>query len=138
MGTGLPDWLVSSPKGFPMLSMGLCRALTPRVTCSGVIYTFVFIYISGINTFCSELLCGVMLPLLLVAPFTVFIMLPKGLTFTSDREGLKKMMWSELAQGELALFERESLLRYAAFKLASKYILFRAARVSFIGDFIFI
>lgn len=73
-----------------------------------------------------------MLPLLLIAPFTLFMMLPRWLPLSADRDerGWKEAMWAELAQGELLLFEREGLMQYTAFKLAAKYLLFHATRVS--------
>lgn len=73
---------------------------------------------------------GLMLPMLLIAPFTLFIMLPKWLPLSTDRDGWKENLYNDLKQGELFLFEREGALQYAAFKLAAKYMLFHATRVS--------
>ncbi|RZF45632.1 hypothetical protein LSTR_LSTR010583 [Laodelphax striatellus] len=72
------------------------------------------------NTFCSQMIHAILLPLLLIAPFTLNAIAPK-LLFDKDS--------SEVKRAEMMLFERESLLARAVFSLTIRYILFQGLRV---------
>lgn len=88
-------------------------------------------FILGINTFCSQILCGITLPLLLIAPFTFYVRFPKFFQ-TCNQQGdlLKTQYRTDLKQGDLYLYEKQSLTQYAIFKLCAKYILYHSTRVS--------
>nr|CAI5833623.1 unnamed protein product [Callosobruchus analis] len=75
-----------------------------------------------INTFCSQIVMGVLLPLVLIAPFMVFVMIPSVM-------GKKMEFQSAAARGEVVLFENDTLMVSSMFVLACKYILGHAIRV---------
>ncbi|XP_075215496.1 phosphatidylinositol glycan anchor biosynthesis class O [Lycorma delicatula] len=72
------------------------------------------------NTFCSQMVHALLLPMLLIAPFTLHAVAPK---LAIDRDP------AEVKRGELLIFERESVLVRALFSLAIRYILFQGLRV---------
>ncbi|KAF7995365.1 hypothetical protein HCN44_006472 [Aphidius gifuensis] len=75
----------------------------------------------GINTFGSSIILGITLPLLVIAPFTIFVMIPKiaKLKFKAD---------NDMKRGELVLFDKESSFHHSIFVVCVKYILFHAFR----------
>ncbi|XP_072391039.1 GPI ethanolamine phosphate transferase 3 isoform X1 [Diabrotica undecimpunctata] len=75
-----------------------------------------------LNTFCSYILMGVLLPLLLITPFTVFVMIPS----VCEK---KQEFRLEASRGEVILFEKDRLMLTSMFSLAAKYILGHAIRV---------
>lgn len=75
----------------------------------------------GINTFGSHIMFGLTIPLLLIAPFTLYIMFP-NLFRSDDRK--------EMRRGELILYERDGSLLSGVFILSCKYIIFYGIRVS--------
>lgn len=84
-------------------------------------YSFV---ISGINTYGSHIIMGVLVPLLVIAPFTVCCTYPTlaKLKFHPDYD---------LTRGERILLEQDSAFRNAVFTVLMKYVLFHGTRVSF-------
>lgn len=82
--------------------------------------------ITGINTFGSHIILGATLPLLVIVPFTFYLVFPN----------LAKAKFSEndMKRGELLLFEQDSMFHAAIFSVAGKYILLHAIRVSNIFD----
>lgn len=83
-------------------------------------------YISGalilINTFAANILMGFLLPLLVIAPFNIFVMLPSTI---SKRKGFEVVS----QRGEVVLFERDDEMIVNAFVVASKYIALYGIRV---------
>ncbi|XP_046999252.1 GPI ethanolamine phosphate transferase 3 isoform X1 [Schistocerca americana] len=75
-----------------------------------------------INTFTSHLIFGLMLPLLLIAPFTLLVMLPK---FAAAKNNLKE----DANQGELILLEKKNMMYQELFSLSVRYIMFHGIRV---------
>lgn len=65
---------------------------------------------------------GITLPLLVIAPFTLYLVFPK-LTKAKFFEG-------DLRRGELVLFERDTVFHTAVFSLSAKYMLLHGIRVS--------
>ncbi|XP_058810269.1 GPI ethanolamine phosphate transferase 3 isoform X3 [Phymastichus coffea] len=80
-----------------------------------------FVYNTGFNTFGSHFILAVAIPLLVIAPFTLRHVCP---SFAKEAEiqDLDK-------QGELILYQNDTLFHSAIFSVAGKYILFHAARV---------
>lgn len=74
----------------------------------------------GINTFGSHIILGATLPLLVIVPFTFYLVFPK----------LAKIKFSEdnMKRGELHLFEQDSVFHAAIFSVAGKYILLHGIR----------
>lgn len=74
----------------------------------------------GINTFGSHIILGATLPLLVIVPFTFYLVFPK----------LAKVKFSEddMKRGELLLFEQDSVFHAAVFSVAGKYILLHGIR----------
>ncbi|KAJ8927025.1 hypothetical protein NQ314_020588 [Rhamnusium bicolor] len=75
-----------------------------------------------INTFCSYILMGILLPLVLITPFTVFVMIPSVV-------GKKTDLQLASARGEVLLFERDDLMLTSMFTLSCKYIMGHGIRV---------
>lgn len=75
----------------------------------------------GINTFGSHILSGAMLPVIVMAPFTLYFMFP---SFAANKFHPEK----DLRRGELVLYERESSLLSAVFVVSAKYMLFHGIR----------
>lgn len=75
-----------------------------------------------INTFTSHLMFGLMLPLLLIAPFTLLVMMPK---FVSAKSNLKE----DINQGELILLEKKNMMYQELFSVSMRYIMFHGIRV---------
>ncbi|XP_057663664.1 GPI ethanolamine phosphate transferase 3 [Diorhabda carinulata] len=75
-----------------------------------------------LNTFCSYVLMGVLLPLVLITPFTVFVMIPSLCEKKPDFR-------VDASRGEVLLFERDKMMMTSMFTLACKYILGHAIRV---------
>lgn len=75
-----------------------------------------------LNTFGSHMFFGLTLPLLEIAPFSLFVM---AQTWT------KKSDTKNFARGDILLYENESLLVDHTFKLCCRYILCHGIRVSF-------
>nr|CAD7445140.1 unnamed protein product [Timema bartmani] len=76
----------------------------------------------GLNTFCAQLVMGLTLPLLLVAPFTIRVMAPRLMS-------LGDPVTEDLKKGELFLYQRDDLLYHGLFDLCTKYTLFIGARM---------
>ncbi|KAJ8978710.1 hypothetical protein NQ317_015958 [Molorchus minor] len=74
------------------------------------------------NTFCSYILMGIMLPLVLITPFTVFVMIPSVV-------GKKAELQLAASRGEVALFEKDHLMFTSMFTLCCKYIAGHGIRV---------
>lgn len=89
-------------------------------------------YVLGANTFGSYIIAGLLLPTLLIAPFTFPVMLPKwhGSLVSSSDKSVKKQYKNEAVEGDIYLYEREGLTEYALLKLSAKYILYHGTRVS--------
>lgn len=80
----------------------------------------------GLNTFTSHVVLGLMLPILLVAPFTLHTMFSKILP-SGVKDGVKS---KDMKQGEMILYEIDDMLYQGMFILCAKYILFFGIRVS--------
>ncbi|XP_015108487.1 GPI ethanolamine phosphate transferase 3 [Diachasma alloeum] len=76
----------------------------------------------GINTFGSHLLMGLTLPLLIISPFTIFVMIPK-------LAKVKFRVDEDMKRGELILFDKDSAFQTAVFNTSSRYLLFHGFRV---------
>ncbi|XP_063922047.1 GPI ethanolamine phosphate transferase 3-like [Zophobas morio] len=74
-----------------------------------------------INTFCSQILMGFLMPLHLIVPFTISVMLP---SITS-----KNVLEKENLRGEVLLYERNGLMLTVAFTTSCKYMICHAIRV---------
>jgi hypothetical protein len=74
-----------------------------------------------VNTFASHIVMSLMLPMLLVAPFTLHVM------FSSAKDSSKS---KDIEQGEFVLYKKDDLLYGGAFILCAKYIMFFGIRVS--------
>ena len=83
-------------------------------------------FLISINTFASYILLSLMLPMLLIAPFTLHVMFPK-LVPSSNKDITKS---NDIKRGELVLYEKDDLLYYGMFTLCTKFILFFGFRVS--------
>ncbi|XP_012257030.2 GPI ethanolamine phosphate transferase 3 [Athalia rosae] len=75
----------------------------------------------GINTFGSHIVLGATLPLVVIAPFTLYFMFPSLAVnkFQSDKD---------LRRGEILLYEYEGSLFSTAFTISAKYMLFHEIR----------
>ncbi|XP_046403126.1 GPI ethanolamine phosphate transferase 3 [Ischnura elegans] len=73
------------------------------------------------NTFASQFWFALILPLLIISPFTLVVMFPNFI----KKDGLR----GEMKRGELVLYEKESQFHHGVFILCSKYVLFHALRV---------
>lgn len=73
-----------------------------------------------INTFCSHILMGLLLPLLLIAPLTLRVMRPRWAAVAVGDQ--------ELAQGELMLYQREDLMYRSLTTLSARYIFLQGVR----------
>ncbi|KAK9891009.1 hypothetical protein WA026_013342 [Henosepilachna vigintioctopunctata] len=84
-------------------------------------------YVQGLlvilNTFCSYIIMGFLLPLFVVVPFTLFIMTPSVLN--KNREVYKEIM----NQGELVLFENSEKVFTVVFVCSCKYFACHGIRV---------
>lgn len=85
-------------------------------------YNIIPTLLIGVNTFGSYILMGVTLPLLLIGPFTLYIMFPNLASCKSEEKDLNR--------GELVVYENDALLMRGMFSLGCKYILYHAIRVS--------
>lgn len=74
----------------------------------------------GINTFGSHIVLGSTLPLLVIAPFTFYLVFPKlaKVKFADD----------DMKRGELLLFQKNSVFHAAVFSVAGKYTLLHGIR----------
>jgi phosphatidylinositol glycan class O len=79
-----------------------------------------------LNTFTSHFVLSLLLPVLLVAPFTLHTMFSKILP-SGVKDGIKS---KDMKRGELILYERDDLLYQGTFIVCAKYILFFGIRVS--------
>lgn len=77
----------------------------------------------GINTFSSQIIMGLTLPMVLIAPFTLSVTAPKLITANSD------FKVDDLKKGEMLLFEKDGLFYQGLFTLCTKYILFYGMRM---------
>lgn len=84
-------------------------------------YNTLFPYI-GINTFGSHIILGAMLPLLVIIPFTLYLIFPNLCRNKACEDNMKR--------GELILSEQESMFHGAIFTVSGKYIMFHGIRVS--------
>ncbi|KAJ8938246.1 hypothetical protein NQ318_001779 [Aromia moschata] len=75
-----------------------------------------------INTFCSYILMGVLLPLVLIMPFTIFVKAP-------SIAGKKSELQQATSVGEMGLFAKADLMFTSVFTLSCKYILGHGIRV---------
>ncbi|XP_074042509.1 phosphatidylinositol glycan anchor biosynthesis class O isoform X2 [Leptinotarsa decemlineata] len=75
-----------------------------------------------INTFCSNVLIGFLLPLVLIAPFTIFVMIP---SVCEKNTAIKHVLF----KGEVILFEKNGLFMNSLFTLCCKYIVGHGIRV---------
>jgi len=75
-----------------------------------------------LNTFGSYILMGILLPLLIITPFTIILMMPSVV-------GKHKEFFTFSEKGELILFERNKLAVSALFSLTCKYIAGHAIKV---------
>ena len=71
------------------------------------------------NTFCSYIIHGMLLPVLIIAPYTLYVVAPKLAGHLSNAK-----------KAELLLFEQEPLMYHGLFNLSVRYYLFFALRVS--------
>uniref|UniRef100_A0A8D9ABB3 GPI ethanolamine phosphate transferase 3 n=1 Tax=Cacopsylla melanoneura TaxID=428564 RepID=A0A8D9ABB3_9HEMI len=92
--------------------------ITRSITNSDIIMPGLVI---GLNTFISFAIHALLLPLILVIPFTLHAIFPK---FIPLQEKTK-----EMKQGELVLFANQNLLYSGLFSLVSKYIIFHGFRL---------
>ncbi|XP_031826579.1 phosphatidylinositol glycan anchor biosynthesis class O [Nomia melanderi] len=74
----------------------------------------------GINTFGSHIILGATLPLLVIVPFTLYLVFPKLVKAKFSEDDLKR--------GELLLFEQDSVFHTAVFSVAGKYVLLHGIR----------
>lgn len=81
-----------------------------------------------INTFASHIVMSLMIPVLLVAPFTLHVMFSKILP-SAAKDGVKS---KDIKQGELVLYKKDDLLYEGTFTLCARYILFFGIRVSWV------
>lgn len=76
-----------------------------------------------INTFGSYILAGVLLPLLLITPFSLFVMMP---SIVPRKIELQK----DFSRGEIVLYEKSGKLMKSVFILCCKYIICHGIKVS--------
>lgn len=76
-----------------------------------------------INIFCPYIILGFLLPMLVIAPFTLFIMMPSVLS------GNKDLSKDILSQGELFLFEKNENMFASVFVISCKYLACHGIRV---------
>lgn len=105
---------------FPNISWEAAFVGTSGVFTSNIIPATLII----INTFCSYILMGLLLPLLLITPFTVFVMMPSVIGKKSNDFQLTS------TRGEVGLIERSNLTFSSMFVLSCKYIMGHGIRVS--------
>ncbi|XP_053994617.1 GPI ethanolamine phosphate transferase 3 isoform X1 [Hylaeus volcanicus] len=74
----------------------------------------------GINTFGSHIILGATLPLLVIVPFTLYLVFPKLVKV--------KFLENDMKRGELLLFEQDSVFHTAIFSVAGKYTLLHGIR----------
>ncbi|KAK6630161.1 hypothetical protein RUM44_005717 [Polyplax serrata] len=88
-------------------------------------------FLVGANTFGSYIIAGLILPALLIAPFTLPVMLPSWCSTTGHASDkiMKKHAANEIREGDICLYERDGLSQYALLKLSSKYILYHGTRI---------
>lgn len=86
-------------------------------------YNFIPGTLVVVNTFCSYILMGFLLPLLFIAPFTMFVMIPSVIKKNKD---LHKDL---ISQGEMILFEKSDQMITSVFTLCCKYLICHAIRV---------
>ncbi|XP_077292956.1 phosphatidylinositol glycan anchor biosynthesis class O [Arctopsyche grandis] len=72
------------------------------------------------NTFGAQFLAGLCIPLLVLAPFPMFVMWGHPSRHSSK---------VDIQRGELMLYERETMLMAAMFSTSTKYILFHSVRM---------
>lgn len=82
-------------------------------------------FLISINTFASHIVLSLMLPILLIAPFTLHVMFPKMVP-SSSKDIIKI---NDMKRGELILYEKDDLLYYGMFTLCTKFILFFGFRI---------
>lgn len=84
-----------------------------------------------INTFCSQILIGLLIPLLVIFPFTATVMLPsmtkRNITFIPKEE----------VRGEVLLYERDNIMLTVVFTTICKYIMCHGIRVSCFSNGVF-
>ncbi|XP_071440560.1 GPI ethanolamine phosphate transferase 3 [Hetaerina americana] len=73
------------------------------------------------NTFASQFWFALILPLLIISPFTLVVMFPNFI----KKDGIR----GEMKRGELVLYEKEGLFHHGLFILCSKYVMFQGLRV---------
>ena len=92
----------------------------------------------GWNTFVNRILFALALPLLLVAPFTLWIWLPMIRRYRRESSVPQEtettlsatLRWSDLEQGEMAILECAEEARAQMFNLYCKYLVLQAFRVA--------
>ncbi|XP_076257913.1 phosphatidylinositol glycan anchor biosynthesis class O [Rhynchophorus ferrugineus] len=75
-----------------------------------------------INTFGTYIITGLLLPLLVIAPFCLFIMMPSLVA-------KNKSFFGQIQKGEMILYERSKLVSASMFTLCCKYILIYGIKV---------
>ncbi|XP_023344806.1 GPI ethanolamine phosphate transferase 3 [Eurytemora carolleeae] len=85
------------------------------------------------NTFASSLLSSLLLPLLLLSPFSLYLLLPglrhKQTYQTNGTAGVLPDAFCELEKGESVLLENTEETKSALFLLINKYILLKGVRL---------
>lgn len=74
-----------------------------------------------LNTFCSHILMGLLVPLIIIAPFTLSVMLPSIIN--------KNVIEKGDFRGELLLYERREEMITVTFTTICKYMIFHGVRV---------
>lgn len=69
------------------------------------------------------MILGATLPLLVIVPFTLYLVFPKLIKV--------KFLEDDMKRGELLLFEQDSIFHTAVFSVAGKYIMLHGIRVSY-------
>ncbi|KYB26700.1 GPI ethanolamine phosphate transferase 3 [Tribolium castaneum] len=89
---------------------------------SGVIsHNYILGSLIILNTFCSQILMGFLVPLLIIMPFTVSVMLPTSIN--------RNILERENLRGEVLLYERDGLMITVAFTTICKYMVCHGIRV---------
>ncbi|KAF5301332.1 hypothetical protein FQA39_LY10730 [Lamprigera yunnana] len=78
-----------------------------------------------INTFGAHIFMGITLPLLCIAPFTLYIMYP---SLYNKKQDDSKLI-SNLSRGEILLYEKGELMFTTIFSVSCKYVLLHAVRM---------
>lgn len=94
----------------------------------GILGFLLPVVLVGWNTFVSRILFGITLPLLLTAPFTLWLRFPSLRRNLPNEEG-RTLKTSDLEQGEVVLIEHVEETRSQLFKLCVRYLHLQAVRL---------